>query len=56
VTACYEGDVSGWLRILSWAPTSAIAFFLERDFKRLRRVLARQTGQAAYSGNGAAIS
>lgn len=46
VTARYEGDVSGWLRILSWAPACTIAFFLARDFKRLRAVLAGQQSAA----------
>ncbi|MEO6350663.1 MAG: SRPBCC family protein [Candidatus Limnocylindrales bacterium] len=36
VRASYEGDVDGWLRMLSWAPASMIGFFLARDFKRLQ--------------------
>lgn len=41
VRACYEGDVAGWLRILSWVPSAVIAWFLERDFQRLRARLAK---------------
>lgn len=44
VHASYEGDVDGWLRLLSWAPASVIGLFLARDFMRLhRRLQGRRT-------------
>jgi hypothetical protein len=35
VRTVYEGDVDGWLRVLSWAPSAVIGSFLRRDFARL---------------------
>jgi len=40
VRTVYEGDVDGWLRVLSWAPAGVIGMFLSRDFVRLQRLLA----------------
>jgi hypothetical protein len=36
VRTIYEGDVDGWLKVLSWAPSSVIGKFLSRDFTRLQ--------------------
>ena len=35
VRTVYEGDVDGWLRVLSWAPSALIGSVLRRDFARL---------------------
>jgi hypothetical protein len=43
VRARYEGDVDGWLRILSLAPAAVIGLFLRRDFVRLRARLSDGT-------------
>ena len=35
VRTIYEGDVDGWLRVLSWAPSAVIGNILRKDFVRL---------------------
>jgi polyketide cyclase/dehydrase/lipid transport protein len=48
VRATYEGDISGSLRLLvGWIPSPATHWILAQDFRRLRRVLARQAGSAS---------
>lgn len=42
VTATYEGDIGGWLRLLAWLPGPIVAWILSRDFKRLDAMLTRQ--------------
>jgi len=44
VRVSYEGDVDGWLRILSWAPSAVIGKFLSRDFVRLQARLNAREG------------
>jgi uncharacterized protein YndB with AHSA1/START domain len=46
VRAHYQGDVVGWLRVLSWVPPAIIARVLARDFRRLRRRLADDARRA----------
>jgi uncharacterized protein YndB with AHSA1/START domain len=42
IHATYEGDISGSLRLLvGWLPASLTHWILAQDFRRLRRVLAR---------------
>jgi len=52
VRATYDGDVAGWLKALSWAPTSVIAWFLARDLKRLDALLARELEAASRGKPG----
>ena len=40
ILARYEGDVSGWLRLVALLPTVVLARILMRDFHCLRRLLA----------------
>ena len=48
VRARYEGDISGFLRLLTWwAPPSVVRWILSQDFRRLDRRLERE--QAAAS-------
>lgn len=42
VRATYEGDVSGWLRVLSYVPDAILGWVLAGDFRRLRRLLAAE--------------
>jgi uncharacterized protein YndB with AHSA1/START domain len=42
VNAVYEGDVSGWLRLIGWVPTRVMALVLAGDFRRMRRLLAAE--------------
>lgn len=47
IRATYQGDVVGFLRILvAWLPTWAFRWILAQDFRRLRRVLAREADEA----------
>lgn len=49
IRACYEGDISGTLRILvGWLPARITRWILAQDFRRLQRVLARE-GRPASS-------
>jgi len=51
IRASYEGDISGPLRFLvGWLPNAATHWILAQDFRRLRRVLARQEREAARVG------
>lgn len=50
VRATYEGDVSGWLRILSYVPGAVIGWILAGDFRRLRRRLAADARAGAGIG------
>ena len=54
VRATYEGDVSGWLRILSYVPAVAVWWVLSGNFRRLRRRLAAD--EPVGSGVGARAS
>jgi uncharacterized protein YndB with AHSA1/START domain len=43
VRATYEGDISGWLRILvGWLPPRLTHWILAQDFRRLARLLDRE--------------
>jgi len=44
VKATYEGDVDGWLRILSLAPAAVIGMVLRRDLIRLQARLNNLSG------------
>jgi uncharacterized protein YndB with AHSA1/START domain len=47
IRASYEGDISGLLRLLvGWLPGRATHWILAQDFRRLRRLLARNVRAA----------
>jgi uncharacterized protein YndB with AHSA1/START domain len=50
VRATYEGEVSGWLRILSYVPDVVLWWVLSGDFRRLRRRLAADAQAGAGVG------
>jgi hypothetical protein len=51
IRASYEGDISGSLRLLvGWLPALATHWILAQDFRRLRRVLARDVRSADAPG------
>ena len=51
IRARYEGDISGSLRLLvGWLPTQLTHWILAQDFRRLRRVLAREVRRADAAG------
>jgi uncharacterized protein YndB with AHSA1/START domain len=53
IRASYEGDISGLLRpLVGWLPASATHWILAQDFRRLRRVLARDVPAADTAGAG----
>jgi uncharacterized protein YndB with AHSA1/START domain len=56
VRAIYDGDVDGWLKALSWAPTRLIAWFLARDLKRLDGVLTKERQAALHGDREPAVS
>jgi uncharacterized protein YndB with AHSA1/START domain len=45
VLARYEGNVSGWLRLVAMLPTPVLAWILQRDFSGLRAMLASEAGR-----------
>ncbi len=47
VNAVYEGDVSGWLRLIGWVPSRVMAMVLAGDFRRMRRLLAAEEWRSA---------
>ena len=47
VDAVYEGDVSGWLRLIGWVPTRVMALVLAGDFRRMRRLLDAEERRSA---------
>lgn len=51
IRATYEGDIGGSLRLLvGWLPARVTHWILAQDFKRLRRVMARDLQPAPASG------
>jgi hypothetical protein len=47
IRATYEGDISGSLRLLvGWIPARLTHWILAQDFRRLRRLLARESRRA----------
>jgi uncharacterized protein YndB with AHSA1/START domain len=53
IRATYEGDISGSLRLLvGWLPAPATHWILAQDFRRLRRVLAKELRPAREAGSG----
>ena len=51
IRATYDGDISGRLRILvGWIPASVTHWILAGDFRRLRRLLAREFQPAREAG------
>ena len=51
IRATYEGDISGPLRLLvGWLPAQVTHWILAQDFRRLRRVLARDIRPAHEVG------
>jgi hypothetical protein len=53
IRARYEGDISGALRLLvGWLPASVTHWILAQDFRRLRRVLARDLRMVREAGAG----
>jgi hypothetical protein len=51
IRATYHGDISGSLRLLvGWLPARLTHWILAQDFRRLRRVLARDVRQADAAG------
>lgn len=51
IRARYEGDISGSLRLLvGWLPRQVTHWILAQDFRRLRRVLARNARLADAAG------
>jgi hypothetical protein len=54
IRATYEGDISGALRLLvGWIPGRVTHWILAQDFRRLRRVLARELEPARWPRTGA---
>jgi hypothetical protein len=48
VRARYEGDITGWLRLLTWwAPPIVVRWILSQDFRRLDRRLGREATAAS---------
>jgi uncharacterized protein YndB with AHSA1/START domain len=48
VEARYEGDISGFLRLLTgWAPPGVVRWILSQDFRRLDQVLERNVTAAS---------
>jgi len=48
VEARYEGDISGFLRLLTWwAPPRVVRWILSQDFRRLDQLLERQAAAAS---------
>jgi uncharacterized protein YndB with AHSA1/START domain len=57
IRATYEGDISGTLRLLvGWLPTPVAHWILAQDFRRLRRVLARNVRPADETGAGETVA
>jgi hypothetical protein len=57
IHATYEGDISGWLRLLvGWLPAEATHWILARDFKRLREVLTRDLEPVREAFGGEVLS
>jgi uncharacterized protein YndB with AHSA1/START domain len=53
IHATYEGDISGSLRLLvGWLPAAVTHWILAQDFRRLRRVLARDLQRVHDSVTG----
>lgn len=53
IRATYAGDISGSLRLLvGWLPAQVTHWILAQDFKRLRRVMARDVRPVEMSGAG----
>lgn len=51
IRATYEGDISGSLRlVVGWLPGRVTHWILAQDFRRLRRVLARDVRPVQESG------
>jgi uncharacterized protein YndB with AHSA1/START domain len=54
IRATYEGDISGSLRLLvGWIPGPLTHWILAQDFRRLRRVLAREFRPKRWARGGA---
>jgi hypothetical protein len=57
IRATYEGDISGPLRLLvGWLPARVTHWILAQDFRRLRRVLARDIPLTQAHGAGEAAA
>jgi uncharacterized protein YndB with AHSA1/START domain len=48
IEATYEGDISGFLRLLTgWAPPAVVRWILSQDFRRLSQLLERDAAAAS---------